>query len=87
MIASLNSYKCNVDVYDPIVEKKYISSELFGRFVKSPEEQKYDGIILAVKHDIFLEKGAKNLRKYGTTNHVFFDLKYCFDSSESNDRL
>ena len=87
MIESLSSYKCNVDVYDPNVNKRYITSKLHGRITSCPEKQKYDGIILAVKHDIFLEKGIINLRKYGKKNHVFFDLKYAFSESESDDQL
>jgi len=87
MIQSLSAYKCTVDVYDPLVDKKYLTSKLHCRFVTSPEKQIYDGIILAVKHDIFLKKGAKNLKKYGTLNHVFFDLKYAFSKSDSDGQL
>ena len=79
MIESLSSYKCKIDVYDPFVDKKYLASKIHGRFVTSPKSQKYDGIILAVKHDIFLERGVIDLRKYGKKKHVFFDLKYAFD--------
>ena len=87
MIESLSSYKCNVDVYDPLVNKKHLTSKLHGQFLTSPDTQNYDGIILAVKHDLFLEKGLINLRKYGKDNHVFFDLKYSFAQSDTNDQL
>ena len=87
MIETLSSYKCTVDVYDPKVNEKYISSVLHGRLITLPQTKKYDGIILAVKHDIFLEKGIISLRKYGKDNHVFFDLKYAFDKSDSDDQL
>ncbi len=87
MIASLSIYKCTIDVYDPNVNAKYITSKFQGQLISLPETQKYDGIILAVKHDIFLEKGIINLKKYGKDNHVFFDLKYAFTKSESDDQL
>ena len=87
MIETLSSYKCIVDVYDPKVNEKYVTSLLHGRLIKFPETNQYDGIIFAVKHDIFLEKGIISLRKYGKDNHVFFDLKHCFDSSESSESL
>ncbi len=87
MIESLSSYKCNVDVYDPHVDKKYLTSKLYGKFITLPETKKYDGIILAVKHDIFLDIGSTNLRKYGKVKHVFFDLKYAFAQSDSDDQL
>jgi len=87
MVESLSTYKCIIDVYDPNVNEKYITSKLHGQLITLPETQKYDGIILAVKHDIFLEKGIINLKKYGKDNHVFFDLKYAFAKSESDDQL
>lgn len=87
MIESLSSYKCNIDVYDPHVDQKYLTSKLHGRLVTLPEIKKYDGIILTVKHDIFLENGVKNLRKYGKVKHVLFDLKYAFAQSYSDDQL
>lgn len=87
VIECLSSYKCNIEIYDPLVDKKYLTSKLHGRFIASPAIQKYHGIILAVKHDIFLEKGAMNIRKYGTLNHVFFDLKNAFPQSYSDDQL
>ena len=87
LIESLSTYKCTIDVFDPNVNEKHFSSKLYGQLITFPEKQKYDGIILAVKHDIFIEKGITSLRKYGKDEHVFFDLKYCFDSSESSENL
>ena len=87
MIKTLSSYKCNIDVYDPKVIEKHITSVLCGRLITLPETQKYDGIILAVKHDIFLDEGIISLRRYGTDNHVFFDLKYAFAKSDTDDQL
>ena len=87
MIESLSTYKCKIDVFDPNVNKKHITSKLHGQLIALPKTKKYDGIILAVKHDIFLEKSVINIRKYGKKKHVFFDLKYAFAVSESNDQL
>jgi len=42
---------------------------------------------LAVKHDILLENNVKIIRKYGKKKHVFFDLKYAFAVSESDEQL
>ena len=87
MIESLSTYKCKIDVFDPNVNKKHITSKLHGQLIALPKTKKYDGIILAVKHDIFLNMGAKYLRKYGKINHAFCDLKYAFDQSDSDDQL
>ena len=87
MIKFLSTYKCKIDVFDPNVNEKHITSKLHGQLITLPKTQKYDGIILAVKHDIFLENSVINLRKYGKKKHVFFDLKYAFALSESDDQL
>ena len=87
MIESLSTYKCKIDVFDPNVNKKHITSKLHGQLIALPKTKKYDGIILAVKHDIFLEKSVINIRKYGKKKHVFFDLKYAFAVSESDEQL
>lgn len=87
MVEALSSYNCNVDIYDPLVDKKHLTSKSHGQFLTSPNTQNYDGIILAVKHDVFLEKGIINLRKYGKENHVFFDLKYAFSRYDTDDQL
>ena len=87
LIESLSAYKCSIDVFDPNVNKKYINAKLYGQLITIPKIKKYDGIILAVKHDIFIKKEIINLRQYGKDKHVFFDLKHCFDLSESAERL
>ena len=87
MIESLSTFKCKIDVFDPNVNKKHITSKLHGQLIALPKTKKYDGIILAVKHDIFLENSVINIRKYGKKKHVFFDLKYAFAVSESDEQL
>ncbi len=87
MIESLSTFKCKIDVFDPNVNKKHITSKLHGQLIALPKTKKYDGIILAVKHDIFLENSVINIRKYGKKKNVFFDLKYAFALSESDDQL
>ena len=55
--------------------------------IQKPKINFYDAIILAVGHHQFIHKGAKSIRTYGKKNHVFFDLKYAFDASETDERL
>ena len=87
MIDALYDYKCNIDMYDPWVDKKVLPRKLQGKFVSTPEIGKYDAIVLAVGHDEFVNQGAFYLRRYGKATHVFFDLKYAFDALETDERL
>tara|TARA_B110000037_G_scaffold222759_1_gene299376 strand:+ start:928 stop:2235 length:1308 start_codon:yes stop_codon:yes gene_type:complete len=87
MINALSDYKCNIDTYDPWVDKKLLPKELQNNFVSDPNSGVYDAIVLAVKHKNFIKQGATNLRKYGKANHVFFDLKYAFNMMETDERL
>jgi UDP-N-acetyl-D-galactosamine dehydrogenase len=52
-----------------------------------PPEDTYDGIVMAVAHDIFRSGGAGGIRRYGRAEHVLFDLKYVFSPEEVDIRL
>jgi len=47
----------------------------------------YDGVILAVAHDIYRDAGAAELRSYGGPSHVFCDPKSVFAHDESDLQL
>jgi UDP-N-acetyl-D-glucosamine/UDP-N-acetyl-D-galactosamine dehydrogenase len=87
LIKALNDSKARVDVIDPLVNQEVPVTNKDLIFTESPEFSKYDCIILAVPHFEFIKMGAENIRKYGKKKHVFFDLKYAFDSSETDGRL
>ena len=87
MIESLYDYKCFVDIYDPWVNKKFLPAKWCDKIVETPKTRFYDGVVLAVSHDEFLKQGIIKLREYGKSNHVFFDLKYTFNSSETDEQL
>jgi UDP-N-acetyl-D-galactosamine dehydrogenase len=87
MINELHNYKCNVDVHDPWVNKKFLPENLKGKFVSIPKFEFYDAIILAVRHKKFINQGAKKIHQYGKTKHVFFDLKYAFRAQETDEQL
>lgn len=87
MIKSLRNYKCKIDIYDPWVKKEFLPLNFKKNFIQKPKINFYDAIILAVGHHQFIREGAKSIRTYGKKNHVFFDLKYAFDASETDERL
>ena len=47
----------------------------------------YDGIILAVAHNQFVEMGIEQIRSLGKSSHVLYDLKYVFAKEDTDIRL
>ena len=87
MITQFSDYKCNVHVNDPLVDKKSLPESLTANYISTPLSNNYDAIILAVSHKEFIKLGATKIREYGKFNHVFFDIKYAFKTSETDERL
>jgi len=87
LIDQLKSFDCNVDVYDPWVDKNKVNLEYGIKPIIKPENDRYDGIILAVAHDEFKKMTAKQIRIFGKDNHVLYDIKYMLNASESDKRL
>ncbi len=82
IVDTLKSYHCQVDVHDP-----WVSSDTSDLLIESPDKGSYDAVVVAVGHDKFKEMGAEKIRKYGKKLSVLFDVKYIFQSSESDGRL
>ena len=83
----LSEIGCDVDVYDPWVSKVEASNCYGVHLVDRPRQNSYDGIILAVAHDVFIDMGADGVRSFGKVDNVIFDLKSIFDIDESDFRL
>jgi len=65
------------DVYDPVVNPDEAKREM-GIDVIPAIQQRYDGILLAVAHDEFLDMGVSKLKTYCREDHVFYDVKGVF---------
>ena len=87
LITELENVNCNVDVYDPWIDKSEAKHEYGIEPVDAPTEGKYDAIILAVAHDEFKDMGGAALRKFAKANHVLYDIKYIFPAEEVDGRL
>jgi UDP-N-acetyl-D-galactosamine dehydrogenase len=87
LISELQNVNCNVDVYDPWIDKVETKREYDIIPINVPTIGKYDAIILAVAHNEFREMGAKSLRKFGKANHVLYDIKYILSAKEVDGRL
>jgi UDP-N-acetyl-D-galactosamine dehydrogenase len=87
IVNELKEYSIQVDVFDPWVAAEEVLKEYGINPVTSPQQDAYDGIIMAVAHQQFRSMGAAAIRALGKAKHVIFDLKYLFSQEESDLRL
>jgi len=87
LVKEFKNLKCKVDVYDPWVNKKHFTNEHKIDPIDEPIKGKYDVIILAVAHDEFKLLSENNIRSYGKSNHILYDIKYLLKLNESDGRL
>jgi len=87
IIKELNSYGAKVDIYDPWVDPKETQHEYGITPIDKPQPSTYDGIILAVKHDQFVQMGEQQIRALGKENHVLYDIKHILPADKVDGRL
>ena len=87
LVKEFQSIKCNVDVYDPWINKIEAQNEYGIYPIDEPKDGMYDAIILAVSHNEFKEMDAKQLRRAGKGKHILFDVKYMQSVDEVDGRL
>jgi UDP-N-acetyl-D-galactosamine dehydrogenase len=82
LVDELIEYGLDVDIFDPLASGQNQKSNI--NFVDEPKCNYYDGVILAVKHQIFIDFGVYKIKDYCKKEHVFFDLKGAFSREHSN---
>jgi len=87
IIKELSEYNMDVDVFDPWVDVAEAQHEYGVTPVKEVQPGVYDGIILAVSHQQFVEMGVAAIRALGKPQHVLYDLKYVLTAEEADIRL
>ena len=83
----LNQYNAHVDVYDPWVEKETALKEYGINLIDEPIVNLYDGVMLAVSHNHFIELGVEQIKSYGNEGSIFYDIKSVFSKEDSDLRL
>ena len=90
IVHELRDYNIGAEVYDPWIDADETQHE-YGispiNDVADLATNTYDGIILAVAHNQFIEMGVEKIRELGKQDHVLYDLKYLFPSESSDIRL
>jgi UDP-N-acetyl-D-galactosamine dehydrogenase len=87
VIKELKKHKCSLDFYDPWANKNQIK-KIYGKLpISKLKASSYDGIIVAVSHDLFKSMCMKitNLKK--NKNSIIYDLKHIFPKKYSDLRL
>jgi UDP-N-acetyl-D-galactosamine dehydrogenase len=70
VINELKKFEINVDVFDPYANQNQVLNELGIQLIKKFKIEDYDGIVLAVAHDVFKKIDIKK-----ADNRVVYDLK------------
>lgn len=87
VLRGLEDYGLNVDVHDPHADPAAAKASLGVELVAQPEQQAYDGIILAVAHNAFIQMQESDFRAFGGEDAVLYDLKYILPPDASDLRL
>ena len=87
LVEEFEGFNCNVDVYDPWVDKDEALHEYGIKPIDQPVEGKYNAILLAVAHNEFKELSLEQIKAFGKDNHVLYDIKYLLDAIEVDGRL
>jgi len=87
VIKELKKFDCNLDLFDPQTNSEEIF-ETYNMYPKNKLNQNtYDGIIIAVAHEVFKDMGIEKIKNLCKKNNVIFDLKYLFSKEEVDLRL
>jgi UDP-N-acetyl-D-glucosamine/UDP-N-acetyl-D-galactosamine dehydrogenase len=87
LINEFKSFHCNVDVYDPWVNKEETFIEYGIQIIDNPMINKYDAIVLAVAHDEFKALTLNQINSFGKHSFVLYDIKYLLKAEDSDGRL
>jgi len=87
IIHELEDYNINIEVYDPWCSHEEALREYGIKLVKDLQEGIYDGVLLAVAHNEFIELGTDNILKLSKDLNVLYDLKSVLEKEKVDERL
>ena len=90
LINQFTTYNCQVDIYDPWVDKQEVEKEYNITPITNQQSlpsNHYDAIILAVSHKQFKAMNENDFRKLGKQNHILYDIKYLLKPDQTDGRL
>ncbi|MBT5798125.1 MAG: Vi polysaccharide biosynthesis UDP-N-acetylglucosamine C-6 dehydrogenase TviB [Porticoccaceae bacterium] len=87
VVKELSSFHCNIDIYDPWIDKEESIREYGISPVEQPEQGKYDAVIIAVAHHHFKAMSIDAIRALGKENYILYDIKYILPTEHVDGRL
>ncbi|RFF27726.1 nucleotide sugar dehydrogenase [Wenzhouxiangella sp. 15181] len=87
IVHELQTYGIDVDLHDPWVDAEFARNEYGMELVDTPQAGTYGGIVIAVAHDCFIEKGIQAIKALAQPRHVIYDVKAAFPSDATQARL
>ena len=87
VVQELKGFHCNIDVYDPWIDKEESTRDYGITPVEQPEPGKYDAVIIAVAHHQFKAMDITAIRALGKKNHILYDIKYILPAEKVDGRL
>lgn len=88
LVASLQAYNAQVDVYDPWIDVAKARHEYgLSCLTELPPPGQYAAIILAVGHRQFVALGERGIKALGQSDAVVFDVKSILPLGASDGRL
>jgi UDP-N-acetyl-D-galactosamine dehydrogenase len=87
VITKLKEFECELDLQDPYVDREEVK-KLYDIYPNLKLNQNiYDAVLISVAHDEFKKIGLSNIKNFCKKNHVIFDLKNLFNSSQVDLKL
>lgn len=87
LVKGFENLNCNVDVFDPWLDSPKASSAFNIKIIDQPEVGKYDAVVLVVAHDVFKKLSVTEIKSFGKSKHILYDVKYIFKEHEVDGRL
>jgi len=87
VIEELRLGGCQVDVFDPLVSETDAEREFGLSLIPELKVGDYDGIVIAVAHEVFKEMGESSIRALGKSTVVIYDLKHIWEKQQAELRL
>ncbi len=75
IIEEFRDYGLEVEVYDPWVDPEDARLEYGIEIIPFPAEQRYDGVVLAVGHQGFVDMPTTQIRSFMKEQAILFDVK------------
>ena len=88
VIRELGEFGANIEVYDPWADPDDVRQEYGIELITDrPDDDRYDGIVLAVAHRQFLEMSIESIHAMGKGDHIVYDIKSVLPVEQIDSRL